>query len=318
MSPKVRLGLIGAGVWGINYIKTIERIEGVLLEKIVCKNPYNKKELLQKYEVTNDWLELSKSKVIDGAIIATPPNTHFDIAVEFIKNKKSVIIEKPITINARDAEFLTNLAFKNRVNVKVNHVYLYHPIYRYLKEIIKDKTKINSIYTYSGNNGPIREDISPLWDWGPHDIAMCLDFFGDMPNGIKAKVTRGISSVDKNKFNVCAYLTFENNQFAELNFGNMMKRKERHFKLNFRNSSYIFDPIKYSNIIKENIYDSKKLRKELIPKTLNLKQSPLEILIKEFANDIKNSKLEFQELKLAKNVIILLEDIDRKINQKYL
>ena len=33
MSPEVRLGLIGAGVWGINYIKTIEQIEGVILEK---------------------------------------------------------------------------------------------------------------------------------------------------------------------------------------------------------------------------------------------------------------------------------------------
>ena len=62
MSPKVRLGLIGAGVWGSNYIKTIEQIEGVILKKIVCKNPQNKKALSQKYEVTNNWLELSKSK----------------------------------------------------------------------------------------------------------------------------------------------------------------------------------------------------------------------------------------------------------------
>lgn len=318
MSPKVRLGLIGAGVWGINYIKTIEHIDGVILEKIVCKNPHNKKELLKKYDVTNDWLELSKSKIIDGVIIATPPSMHFDIAVEFIKNKKSVIIEKPITIKSRDAEFLINLAFKNRVNVKVNHVYLYHPMYRFLKEIIKDKTKINSIYTYSGDKGPFRKDISPLWDWGPHDLAMCLDFFGNRPKAIEAKITRGISNLNDNKFNICAYLTFENNQYAELNFGNMMRRKERHFKLNFRNFSYIFDPIKYRNIKKEKIYDSKKLRKDLIPKTLNLKQTPLEILIKEFANDIKNSRLEFKELKLAKDVIILLEDIDRKINQIYL
>ena len=88
MIPKIRLGLVGAGVWGRNYIKTIEQIEGVVLEKIVCKNPQNKKVLSQKYEVTDDWLGLSKSKIIDGAIIATPPSTHFDIAVEFIKNKK--------------------------------------------------------------------------------------------------------------------------------------------------------------------------------------------------------------------------------------
>ena len=76
-------------------------------------------------------------------------------------------------------QYLFNLALINRVNVKVNHVYLYHPMYRFLKEIVKDKNKINSIYSFSGDNGPFRKDISPLWDWGPHDIAMCLDIFGE-------------------------------------------------------------------------------------------------------------------------------------------
>ena len=318
MSPKVRLGLIGAGVWGSNYIKTIEQIEGVILKKIVCKNPQNKKALSQKYEVTNNWIELSKSKVIDGVIIATPPSTHFDIALEFIKNKKSLIIEKPITINAKDAAMMMNLAYKNRVNVKVNHVYLYHPMYRVLKEIIDDKTKINSIYSNSGNNGPFRQDISPLWDWGPHDLAMCLDFFGHMPIDIEAKITKGKSSLENNSFNVCAQLNFENNQYAELNFGNMMKRKERHFKLNFRNSSYIFDPIKYSHIKIENIYNSKKIIKDQFPKTLNLEKTPLEILIKEFVEDIKNSKFEIKELKLAKDVVNILEEIERKLRESYL
>tara|TARA_B100001248_G_C27398834_1_gene468024 strand:- start:1763 stop:2719 length:957 start_codon:yes stop_codon:yes gene_type:complete len=318
MSPKVNLGLVGAGVWGRNYIKTIEQIEGVVLKKIVCKNPQKKSPLFPKYEVTNDWLELTKSNIIDGVIIASPPSTHFDIALEFIKNKKSVIIEKPLTIKAKDAEFLTNLAIKNKVNVKVNHVYLYHPMYRFLKEIIDDKTKINSIYSYSGNYGPFREDISPLWDWGPHDIAMCLDFFGDIPRVIEAKITKGISGHENKKFNVCVHLTFENNRFAELNFGNIMTRKERLFKLNFTNFSYIFDPVKYKHIKKENICNSKKLSKKIIPKNMNLEQTPLEILIKEFVEDIKNSRFEIKELRLAKDVIILLEKIEREIKQNFL
>ena len=317
MIPNIGLGLVGAGVWGTNYIKTIEQIEGVVLKTIACKNTQNKKELSQKYEVTDDWLELSKSKNIDGAIIATPPSTHFDIAVEFIKNKKSVIIEKPFTINAKDAEYLFNLASINRVNVKVNHVYLYHPLYRFLKEIVKDKNKINSIYSFSGDNGPFRKDISPLWDWGPHDIAMCLDIFGEKPISIEAKITKGISSLENNRFNICTHLTFENNQYAELNFGNMMKRKERHFKINFRNFSYVFDPIKFSHIKKENIYKSLKLRESQISKTLNLGQLPLEILIKEFVEDIKNSRFEIKELNLAKDVIILLDEIERKIRHIY-
>ena len=60
----------------------------------------------------------------------------------------------------------------------MNHVYLYHPMYRFLKEIIDDKTKINSIYSNSGNNGPFRKDISPLWDWG-HSLDV-FGFFGHM------------------------------------------------------------------------------------------------------------------------------------------
>ena len=60
-----------------------------------------------------------------------------------------------------------------------------------------------------------------------------------MPIDIEAKINKGKSSLENNSFNVCAQLTFENNQYAELNFGNMMKRKERHFKINFVNFSYI-------------------------------------------------------------------------------
>ena len=97
----------------------------------------------------------------------------------------------------------------------------------------------------------------------------------------------------------------------------MMKRKERHFKINFRNFSYVFDPIKFSHIKKENIYKSLKLRESQISKTLNLGQLPLEILIKEFVEDIKNSRFEIKELNLAKDVIILLDEIERKIRHIY-
>ena len=38
-----------------------------------------------------------------------------------------------------------------------------------------------------GGLGPFRENISGLWDWGPHDISMCLDIVGSMPLNIFAE-----------------------------------------------------------------------------------------------------------------------------------
>ena len=36
------LGLIGAGKWGLNYVKTIQNIDESILKKIACKNLKNK------------------------------------------------------------------------------------------------------------------------------------------------------------------------------------------------------------------------------------------------------------------------------------
>ena len=37
MSSELRIGLIGAGEWGKNYIETLKRNKEVLLKKIACK-----------------------------------------------------------------------------------------------------------------------------------------------------------------------------------------------------------------------------------------------------------------------------------------
>ena len=137
MSDVLNLGLIGAGKWGSNYIETIKNINGINLKSIACKSLKNKKNLINQYEMTDDWHKLTLSSKLDGIVIASPASTHFEIASECIKNKLPIIIEKPITLNFREAKLLKDLAIKNRVIVKVNYVYLYHPLYRELKKYIK-------------------------------------------------------------------------------------------------------------------------------------------------------------------------------------
>ena len=81
---------------------------------------------MRDYEITNNWHEIILSPVIDGIIIASPPETHYEIAAESIRNSKPVIIEKPLTLNLKEAKLLLELQEKYQTIVKVNHVYLYH------------------------------------------------------------------------------------------------------------------------------------------------------------------------------------------------
>ena len=316
MSNELRIGLIGAGNWGKNYINTLKKNKEVSLKKIACKNLKEKRNLVKDYEVTDNWHDITLSSEIDGIIIATPPKTHFEIASEAIKNGKPVIIEKPLTLNFRDATSFLELSKKHKVIVKVNHVYLYHPLYRLLKKQIHNKTNLKSIYSIGGNYGPFRKDVSSLWDWGPHDLSMCLDILGEYPTKIKAKTIKKDFINDIEASNLKIFLDFKNKKYAEINIGNLMENKTRIFRLNYENNSYIFDPINYKYIKEKKPLKANHNNKDKKNIDINSGKNPLEILIDEFVKDISSNSFNLKDLNLALNVINLLEKIDNLLKNE--
>ena len=96
----IRLGLIGIGRWGANYIKTIEDVDCAELKIIACKSLIKERFLSDNYLLTDNWKDVTNSKEVDGIIIATPPKMHYEIAKSSINSKKPVIIEKPVTLNS--------------------------------------------------------------------------------------------------------------------------------------------------------------------------------------------------------------------------
>ncbi len=316
VSNEIRIGLIGAGKWGKNYINTLKKKKGVSLKKIACQNLKDKRNLLKDYEVTDNWHDITLSSEIDGIIIATPPKTHFEIASEAIKNGKPVIIEKPITLNLEDARSFLELSKKHKVNVKVNHVYLYHPLYRLLKKQILNETNLKSIFSTGGNYGPFREDVSSLWDWGPHDLSMCLDIIGEYPTNIKAQIIKKelINGIEASNLGIT--LNFKNQKYAEINIGNLMENKKRILRLNYENHSYIFDPIKYKNLQENKTFQRKEINKNKTIYDRNYGNNALDILIDEFVEDIYSKNLNLRDLNLGLNVVSLLEKIENLLQEE--
>ena len=316
MNDEIKLGLIGAGNWGKNYINTIKNIKGVSIKKIACKSHVGKENLLRNFEVTTSWNEIALSPDIDGIIIASPPHTHFEIAAEAIKNGKPLIIEKPLTLNLKDAQLLLKLQKENQSIVRVNHIYLYHPLYRLLKKEIKNNFDIKSLNSVGGNNGPFRENVSSLWDWGPHDLSMCLDIIDEYPIKVRADYLKKEFRNGIESSNLKIVLDFKNDKYAEIKIGNLMKNKKRILEINFKDFIYIFDPIKNKNIIKK---EDLKVKNTLQIKTyddIDLTKSPLENLVNDFLDDIKSANIETKDMNLAINVVNIREEIERILRFK--
>jgi len=180
---KHRVCVIGAGRWGRNHVKTLNDLG--CLGGIVENNGAVLKELAKQYPNVKTFRDASQAveEPFDGYVVATPAETHFGIAERILRSKKHVLVEKPITLTAKDAETLRDLALRNRVNLMVGHVMLFHPAIRKIKELI-EKGKIGKLqYLYSNrlNLGTVRKEENILWSFAPHDISIFQYFIDTMP-----------------------------------------------------------------------------------------------------------------------------------------
>ncbi len=152
----MKLVLVGLGKWGKNIKKTLEELP----------------------DFAGGFVE---AKEAEAVIVATPGSTHAEVALPFIKQGLPVFIEKPMTTSLRDAlrlEKATRQHGGRASLVFVGHLHLYNPAFLKAKELVKKAGKIRYVSFEGMNWGPFRSDMSAMWDWAPHDIAMALELFG--------------------------------------------------------------------------------------------------------------------------------------------
>lgn len=104
------LCLIGLGTITKRYLKGLAECD----KKIVAVCDSNKNAVSRMfysdYPYYEDYKKMLDENFIDGAIISTPPKSHFEIASYCLENNVNVIIEKPVTLCMEEFDILCNKA----------------------------------------------------------------------------------------------------------------------------------------------------------------------------------------------------------------
>lgn len=183
MNKRINIGVIGCGYWGPNLVRNFIRLNNCTV-KFVCDIRKERlrwiKSLYPSLNVTKDYKEIIKDPQIDAVCIATPANTHFRLAKEFLNADKHILVEKPLSITSSQAKILRDLARRKKKILMVSHTYLYSPGIRRLREAIRTKElgKILYITSVRVNLGLFQKDINVVMDLAPHDISI-LNFILD-------------------------------------------------------------------------------------------------------------------------------------------
>ncbi len=206
----VRVGVIGCGYWGPNLIRNLSQLpesEVVGCADLKEKRLAHMKNLYPEVNTTHDDKDLISADDIDAIVIATPPATHFKIAMRALKAGKHVFVEKPLATSSADCETLVATAKKNDLTLMVGHTFLYTAAVNKIKELIESGELGDILYinTTRVNLGIFQENINVVWDLAPHDVSILNYVLDSMPEGVGA---HGHSYIRKNVEDV-AFLYFK-------------------------------------------------------------------------------------------------------------
>jgi len=187
MAQEVRVAVVGAGYWGTNLVRNFHGIGSLAA---VCDSNRDRLEGVSKsypeIRTTHSFQSIIKDSSIDAIAIATPAETHYQMAKQGLLAGKHVFVEKPIALHVREGMELNELAKTQQQVLMIGHLLHYHPGVIKLKQLVSEGElgKIEYIYSNRLNLGKIRREENILWSFAPHDISVILSLTGEMPERV--------------------------------------------------------------------------------------------------------------------------------------
>ena len=224
----LNIGIVGFGLVGKRHASALEKTNGLLLKDVIEHDPTSlqssEKEL--KFITHNDLDEYLNLNKPDGLIIATPTVLHIDQAMKCIEKKIPLLIEKPISVHAKDAITLIKRSKELDVPLLIGQHRRHNQIIKTTKKILDEGVlgEIRSIQATCWFYKPDHYfDAAPwrkLKGAGPiyvnliHDVDLLRYFCGEVKtvyaNAIRS--TRGYDNEDV----ASAVLTFKNDIIANV------------------------------------------------------------------------------------------------------
>jgi predicted dehydrogenase len=256
------LAIIGAGSWGKNLVRNFYELRRQSTVYACDLDTGKLERLRQAYpllKTASHDEEILANDQIKAVVIATTAVSHFEKAKQALLAGKDVFVEKPLTLNYRDALELAELAERQQRLLMVGHLMIYHPVTLQLRELIKNGKlgEVYYIYSQRVNLGQVRKDENALWSLGPHDLSLLFYLIDQEPVDVAARgqtyLQDGIEDV------VFVSLNFPNRVSAHIHLSWLDPHKLRKITVVGSNKMAVFDDMATTEKLR--IYDNRAEKK---------------------------------------------------------
>lgn len=242
-----RVGVLGAGYWGPNVIRTFAGLPDCEVAWVCDQRPGRLQYIAERFpdvRLTNRYDDLLEDPTLTAIAIVTPVSSHRALGEAALQAGKHVFIEKPLAPTPEDAASLVTTAQQAGRVLATGHLFVYHAAIARLRQAAQSGELGRLCYAESArvNLGPPASEVDVLWDLAVHDVAVLLSILGEEPVEV---ICEGHRYVHPTLVDV-AFLTlrFANGFVAQHHVSWLSPMKVRRFFLAGTEGSGVFDDMR--------------------------------------------------------------------------
>ncbi|MFH1670090.1 MAG: Gfo/Idh/MocA family oxidoreductase [Patescibacteria group bacterium] len=164
----IGVGIVGTGFGTSVLLPAFQSFDAVQVVGVASRSKEQSEEMARKYSLMQtfeSWKELVSCPDIQAVCIATPPSVRKEIIMAALSNGKAVFSEKPLAMDASEAEELLHAAKKAGVVHMVDFEFREIPAFASLRQLLQDGEAgslrhAEILWSTGGWSDPMRS-----WSW---------------------------------------------------------------------------------------------------------------------------------------------------------
>ena len=182
----LRVAVVGAGYWGPNLVRNFRTSPDWDLAAVCDLDEARAARVVgdaRGVDIESSLQRLLARDDLDAVAVATPANTHRDIAMAVLESGRHVLVEKPLASSVAEATEMVDAARERGLVLMCDHTYCYTPVVQRIRQIVAEGHLGDVLYVDSVriNLGLVQPDVDVIWDLAPHDLSI-LDVV--LPDGL--------------------------------------------------------------------------------------------------------------------------------------
>ncbi len=250
MSEKIRWGILSTGHISGKFAEALKMLPEAEISAVSSRNTGTAKQFAEKHGVLRSYgsySELADDPEVDVVYIGTPHSFHLENSVMCMRAGKSVLCEKALTINAREAEEMIRVAREENVFLMEAMVTRHVPLVKKIRHWIKsgkigEVRMVRASRCARGEFKPSQRHLNPelgggsLLDVGVYVISFASMIFERPPESVFGFGHIGEIGSDEQGV---ALLKYDRGEIADLSFA---------LRTNAVNEAYVFGTDGYIKI----------------------------------------------------------------------